>query len=104
MAGNVPAITETNLTRILQAIRDLFAGRSNAVGEVTLSANQASTSISALNVGPDTKVFLMPTTANASAEFGNGTIYVSAVGSGSFTITHANNAQTDRIFYWVALG
>jgi len=104
MAGNVPLISETRLPRLAQAIRDLFAGRSNAVGEVTLRASQATTVVTALNVGPDSKIFLTPTTANASAEFGAGSIYVSAVGQGTFTITHANNANADKTFFWVALG
>lgn len=104
MAGNVPAVTETSVPRLTQAIRDLFSGRSNAVGTVTLTANAASTIVAALNVGKDSKVFLMPTTANGSAEFGNGTIRISSVGAGTFTITHANNANADKTFYWVALG
>lgn len=104
MAGNVPPITETSVPRIVQAIRDLFAGRSNAVGTVTLRANQSTTTVTALNVGSGSRVFLMPTTANAAAEFGNGTIRISAVGQGSFTITHANDANADKTFFWLALG
>jgi hypothetical protein len=104
VAGNVPHLNESNPVKVNQALRDLFAGRSNAVGTVTLTANVASTTVAAINCGKDSRVFLMPTTANASAEFGNGTIRISSVGSASFTITHANNAQTDRTFFWVALG
>lgn len=104
MAGNVVHLQETNQVRINQAIRDLFAGRSNAVGEVTLTESTTTTAVTAINVGADTKIFLMPTTANAAAEIGNGTAYVSAVGQGTFTITHANNAQTDRTFFWLGLG
>lgn len=104
MAGNVPAITETSPKRIVQAIRDLFSGRSNAVGEVTLRASQTTTTVTALNVGPDTKVFLMPTTANASAAFSDGVTRISSVAAGSFTITHASDSNTDKTFFWVALG
>jgi hypothetical protein len=43
-------------------------------------------------------------TANAAAEVGAGTIYISAVSHRSFTITHANNAQTDRTFGFVCIG
>ena len=32
------------------------------------------------------------------------TTYVSAMANGSFTITHTNNAQTDRIFGFACLG
>lgn len=104
MAGNVPHLQETSLVRINQALRDLFAGRSNAVGEVTLTANDTTTTVSALNVGVGSKVFLFPTTANAAADFGSGSLYVSAVASGGFTITHPNDADTDKTFFWVALG
>jgi hypothetical protein len=47
---------------------------------------------------------LMPTTANAAAEIGNGTIYVSAQGKQTLTLTHANNGQTDRTYRYVILG
>jgi hypothetical protein len=104
MSGVILHIAEKDQTRQNQAIRDLFAGRSNAVGTVTLADGAASTVVTAINCGLGSRVFLTPTTANASAEFGNGTIYVSTVANGSFTITHANNAQTDRTFYWVCLG
>jgi hypothetical protein len=104
MAGNVPSVNETSLTRIIQSIRDLYAGRSNAVGTVTLRANEATTVVTALNVGKDSRIFLTPKTANASAEFGAGSIYVGTVGSGTFTITHANNANADKTFFWVSLG
>lgn len=90
--------------RIVQALKELGSGRSNAVGTVTLTANQTSTVVAAINCGPDSRVFLMPTTANASAEFGNGTIRISAVGQGTFTVTHANSAQTDRTYFWLAVG
>jgi hypothetical protein len=47
-------------------------------------------------------ILLSPTTANAAAALA--TTYVSAVTQGSFTLTHANNAQTDKTFGYVALG
>ena len=43
MSGNVPALTEKNPVRIVQAIRDLFAGRSNAANQFTLTANTTTT-------------------------------------------------------------
>lgn len=104
MAGNVPQLNETNPRRIVQAIRELFEGRSNAVGTVTLTAGATTTTVTAINCGRESRVFLEPTTANASAERGAGTIYISSVGAGTFEITHANNAQTDRTFFWSALG
>lgn len=104
MAGNVPNPAETNLRKIVQGVRELFQGRSNAVGTLTLTANAASTTVTAINCGQDSKVFLTPTTANAASEVGAGTLRVSSVASGAFTLTHANNAQTDRTFFYVCLG
>ena len=104
MAGNPPYPRETDLTRIVQSIRDLFAGRSNAVGTCTLTENDTTTTVTAANCGLDTKVFLFPTTSDAASEFGGGALYVSAVARGSFTITHANDASTDRTFFWLAIG
>ena len=95
-------MTDTNPTRILRAIRELFEGRSNAVGEVTLRASQTTTTVTAPNVGAGSKPQLTPKTANAAAALA--TTYVSTVSAGSFVITHASNSQTDKTFLWVALG
>jgi len=103
VAGNIPHLYEKDQTRINQAIRDLFAGRSNAVGSVTLTASTTTTVVTSLNIGEDSKIFLMPTTANAAADFVAG-VYISTVASGTFTITHPSDADTDKTFFWVALG
>lgn len=104
MSGNVPSLYEKDPFRLSQAINELYQGRSNAIGTVTLTASAATTVVAAENCGDESVVFLSPTTANAAAEIGNGTIYVSAVGNGTFTLTHASNAQTDRTFGYVAIG
>jgi hypothetical protein len=85
-------------------VRELFEGRSNTVGRFTLTANAASTTVTAANCGVGSTVLLTPTSAHAAAEVGNGTIYVSAVANGSFTLTHASNSQADRTFLYAALG
>lgn len=104
MAGKLPSLNETNPRTIVEAIRDLFFGRSLAVGTVTLTANQATTVVTAINCGEQSQIFLFPKHANAAAELGNGTAYISAVGLGQFTIAHANAATANRTFGWVALG
>jgi hypothetical protein len=92
--------------KIVTAIRQLAEGRSNAVGTVTLAASAATTLVSAPTCGAEARIFLFPATANASAELGNGTAYVKAsdISAGQFVVTHANNAQTDRTFFWLAIG
>lgn len=103
MSVKIVSTTEKDLTKFAFAIQQLAQGRSNAVGTFTLTANAASTTVTAPNCGADSVVFLMPTTAHAAAEIGNGTLYTTAA-NGSFVVTHANNAQTDRSYGFVCLG
>lgn len=100
----VPSADETDQRKVISTVRQLSEGRSNATGTATLTASAASTVVTALTCGEGSTVLLMPTTANASAEIGAGTIYIGTVANGSFTITHANNSQTDRVYRWVAIG
>lgn len=102
MTATVLAREEKELSKIVGAIQELTRGRSNALGEVTLTANAATTVVTAMNCGADSYPILIPLTANAAAALA--TTYVSAVAAGSFTLTHANNAQTDRDFGFVCLG
>lgn len=85
-------------------INQLAQGRSNAVGTVTLTHDGATTTttVTANTCGPNSAVFLSPTTAHAATAL-SGT-YISAVAAKSFTITHAATSNSDVTFYWVALG
>lgn len=96
--------SEKNLWDIVQAIIQAINGRHNAAGSVTLTANAATTVVNQPNCSRDSSPTLTPATAHAAAEVGNGTCYVSSVDNGSFTITHANNAQADRTFYFQCNG
>jgi hypothetical protein len=69
-----------------------------SVGSVTLTAGGTTTVVSNLGASAQTYPFFVPLTANAAAEIGAGTMYVSARTKWEFTITHANNAQVDRTF------
>lgn len=104
MTAFVPGITEVDLKKIILAIQQLAAGRSNAVGSVTLSTGSSTTTVSTPNCAAGSTPILTPATANAAAEVGNGTMYVSAVANGSFTITHANSATPGRTFLYAILG
>jgi hypothetical protein len=104
MSGNVPIPTESDPYKIVRAVRELFEGRSNAVGTFTLAAGAASTTVTAANCGAGSTVLFTATSAHAAAELAAGGMYLSAVANGSFTITHASNSQTDRTFRYVALG
>jgi hypothetical protein len=95
---------ERDLSKIVFTVRQLAEGRSNAVGTFTLAASAATTTVTATNCGSGSSVLCFPTTANAAAEWKNGTVYIGTVSNGSFVVTHANNSQTDRTFMYVALG
>jgi len=104
MSGPTLSVEERELARIVRAVRQLAEGRSNAVGAFTLTTGAASTVVTAPTCGTGSSVLAFPKTANAAAELGNGTMYIGTVANGSFTVTHANNAQTDRTFMYAAFG
>lgn len=87
-------------------INDLGHGHSNNSGMFTLTANVASSTMTDDRIGFNSAIILIPTTANAAAELGAGTLYISETGrvNGSVVITHANNAQTDRAFRFLVAG
>ncbi len=83
------------------AIRQLIEGRGNYVGTVTLTPSATTTTISKSTINENAVVILLPKTANAAAALA--TTYA-AVTKGTVTITHANNAQTDRSFFYAVVG
>lgn len=87
-----------------QAVNLLIDGKFNSTGTVTLTASAASTSVTDYRAGPDSVIVFTPTTANAAAEQGGGTMYLSARAKQGFTLTHANNSQTDRTFLYIVIG
>src|SRR5262245_9108572 len=93
------AIVQTNekdLTKFAFALQQLAQGRSNAGGEVTLRAGQTTTTVNNQTCGPESIVLLMPKTLSAAGALA--TTYVSHVGPGTFTLTHANAGTADRTF------
>lgn len=102
MSGRPPSPIETSTFEIVRSIRELYEGRSNAVGSVTLTASTTTTVVPTDTSGDGSVILLSPRTANAAAALA--TTYVSSIGNGTFTLTHANNAQTDRTFGYVAIG
>jgi hypothetical protein len=104
MTAYVPGITETDLKKIVLALQQLAAGRSNAVGSVTLVTGSATTTVTTANCAQGSTPILTPASASAAVEMGNGTMYVSAVTNGSFTLTHANSATAGRTFLYAVIG
>ena len=88
---------------VLIAINSLIRGGSNAAGTVTLTPNATTTVVTNPNINAGASPHLAAKTANAAAALATTYTTVSSVG-GSMTITHANNAQTDRTFYYSFTG
>lgn len=96
-----PELSVQYLRLMMKAINSAMRGKINCTGTVTLRANQATTVITDNRCFANSVVLLQPTTANAAAL---GAAGYPVAASGSFTINHPNNPQTDRIFNYVILG
>jgi len=92
--------------RMYEVLQQLRNGKMEIVGELTLTAGAASTAVTDIRVSPQSVIVWHPRTANAAAELAAGTMYVTDanMGNGTFTVTHANNAQVDRTFRFAVLG
>lgn len=96
--------------QIARRVNSLTQGKFNATASVTLAANASSTTLSDTRIGAFSWIGLMPLTAHAAAELASGNLYFSGLmsgaggGSGSVTINHTNNAQTDRTFLALIIG
>lgn len=107
MVAYTPGTEETDLPTIILAIQQLAAGRSNAVGTVTLATGAATTVVAPTQSGmiaPGSTVILTAMTAAAATEVASGNLYVSSVGKDTFTITHTNSATVGRTFAFAVLG
>lgn len=89
-----------NVPEIAQAVYLLVLGRHNGAGQVTLRDGETTTTVSNPAITSGSKV-------NLTAGPGTWTdigLRVSAVVPGQFTITHANEASTDRTVFWQIAG
>lgn len=100
--------TTTQERNVVNVVNGIMLGRTNNTGSITLAENAATTVVTLPSglLGADTIIFFSPTTANAATEYAAGTMFVSSrdVTNNTFTITHVNNAQTDRTFSYALIG
>ena len=88
-----------SIVELVRVINSHADGKLDCYGSVTLTASAASTTVTDYRAGGSSIIIFMPTTAHAAADMNS--MYVSARGQNTFTITHANNANTDRIFNYM---
>jgi len=101
-----PAALFRHAQQTASAVRLAMAGKLNATGSITLTANAATTALNDSRLTVDSVVLFDPTTANAAAELAAGTLYVLTANRNNlaWTLTHANAASADRTFRYVILG
>jgi hypothetical protein len=89
-----------------EAVQQMRRGKMDIVTELTLTANVATSTLTWKGLSPQSVVVFDPKTANAAAELYGGTMYVLTAdrGNDAWTVTHANNAQTDRTFQVAIIG
>ena len=115
IAKKATAVKELGaLTRLfdyaIDRLNATIGGKLNALNNpdfpFTLTAGAASTVLTDDRLGIDSVVIWDPVTANAATELAAGTMYTLEANrsNGSWTVTHANNAQTDRTFNYCILG
>lgn len=96
------------LKRARLVVNGSLNGKTNNTGSFTLATSTVSTTVVLAlgRLGPDTVILPMPLTANAAAEIGAGTMWVSSrnVATGKFVLTHASNTQADRTFNFIMVG
>ena len=88
------------IRRAVVPLQGFTTGKMNNGGLVTLAASPATTTtLTDARIGFETNIILVPTTASAATELGNGTLYIAESGrvNGSVVITHADGGA-DRTF------
>lgn len=103
MSLQVLPLVGDNLTYLLaETVNSMLKGRANNAGTFTLAAGVTTTVVEDNAFESSMVPVWSPTTANAAAAMTN--VYVSARDKGSFTLTHANTATTDRTFIYTRQG
>lgn len=92
--------TQPTPREVSERVNALLLGKINTTGTVTLSANVTTTTVTDINAHSNVVPILVPTTANAAAEDWR----ITSRATGSFVITHANAATTDRTFIYILMG
>ena len=88
--------------KLARAVNSALQGKLNALTNVTLAANTTTTTLQDARITNNSFIGFMPTTANAASALSN--LYVANMVAGTATLTHANNAQTDRTFIILIIG
>ena len=93
-----------NPRQVAQVVNNVLDGKLNSTGEFTCTASAASTDVTDYRAGKNSVILLMPTTANASAEVGAGTIYITKMLQGCGHIAGRTGQAGDICVKQVEIG
>lgn len=94
---------EEHRRKLALITRELLAGKSNNVLDITLAPNATETRVQRDRVCCDTKVSLMPKSATAAAALASGQLWIE-VHRGEITIHHDSQPDADRLFGATVVG
>jgi len=89
--------------QIARVVNLAMRGQTNNGLTLTLDPGVATTTITDARISLQTAVLMMPATASAATEIGNGTLWVVPV-AGSAVVHHANSGVADRVFAVALVG
>jgi len=87
---------------LASAINENDDGKTSNTGSFTVTISQTTTVVSDKRAGTNSVILFSPTTASAATEIS--TMYVSANGKETFTVTHVSSVTADRTFNYVIVG
>jgi hypothetical protein len=104
---NVPPLhsnEKEHRKQLADALNRINSGKFNATIDLTLNANQTTTTLTDPRIFSTSAVIpAMATTANAATAIKNG-IWISGAVKGSCTVNHASSANTDQTIRFVIVG
>ena len=74
---------------VAEVVRGMLDGKTNNTGAITLTQSQTTTTLTDARIGATTVILFSPLNDKGAAELG--TLYVSARGQGTATLTHGSH-------------
>ena len=99
--GDAAGLVRQALRQVAAVVNRSLGGKLNCTGSVTLRASQATTTVTDARASSVSHITLTALTANAAAI---ALPYPSTRSNGSFVLTHASNANTDKTFSYSVIG
>ena len=108
LSARVAALEETvwNLAQYSMQVAEVTngarRGKISPCNEITLRANETTTTLTSEDISANSHIFMFPLSANAASVIAS--TYISSMTNGQAVITHPSDANTDKTFDYVILG